>query len=50
MHGRDQKILDKLAKSQSRLCLLESEMRTNKKIMVIVTVLAVATVLLNRCN
>lgn len=43
-------VLDKLALSQQRLCLLEAEMKLNKKLMVIVTVLAIGTVLLNRCG
>lgn len=43
-------ILSKLSRSQGRLALLEAEMQTNKKIMVIVTVLALATVCLNRCG
>ena len=41
-------ILDKVLKSQQRLCRLETEMALNKTLMVIVTVLAVGTVLLNR--
>ena len=41
-------ILDKVTKSHHRLCRLEAEMAANKMLMVIVTVLAVGTVLLNR--
>jgi hypothetical protein len=49
-NGKNREILDKLARSQGRLTLLEAEMQTNKKIMIIVTVLALATVCLNRCK
>ena len=49
-NGSHEEILDKLTRSQRRLALLEAEMNTNKKLMFIVTVLAVATVLLNRCR
>lgn len=44
----DKDIIDKLTKSHQRLCRLEAEMSANKMLMVIVTVLAVGTVLLNR--
>ena len=47
---KNREILEKLGRSQARLTLLEAEMQINKKIMVIVTVLALATVCLNRCK
>ena len=49
-NGQNTEVLDKLARSQQRLCRLEAEMALNKKLMVIVTVLAVGIVLCNRCR
>jgi len=44
-----QEILDKLAASSQRLAYLESELATNKKLMLVLVAMAFATVILNKC-
>jgi len=44
----DQKIRQMLAESQERLCYLEAQMSLNKGLMLLMTLLTVATVLMNK--
>lgn len=42
------KLLQQIAEGQQRLIYLETEMKNNKKLMIVITVLALSTVILNR--